>query len=80
MKVVTIKKLVTEDNKEFTVGCNIAFTHVNKKKIHRYIGEIESIGKNTFTINQIEIDRIKIGGSLTFIFNRCKDFNYVFAG
>lgn len=62
--VVTAKTLKTDNNKEFKVGCDIAFNVFNKKTNHHdnYIGEITEITDTAIVITCIEINGHRANG------------------
>lgn len=63
-KIETKTTLISDNNKRFYIGNDIAFTIFNKKTKHydKYIGEIRSISNDKIIINKIEINREYIGG------------------
>lgn len=66
-KLETVKTLITDNNKKFTVGNDIAFTIFNKETNYHdhYIGEIREILTSTIIIKHIQINKNCIEGELS---------------
>lgn len=65
-KIKITKELISDNNKLFRVGEDIAFTIYNKNYNYhdRYICRIEDIEDNFIFVNNVEINRCKVDGQM----------------
>lgn len=81
MRVEITKKFISDDDKSFSIGRDIAFTYNEK----HYIGEITDISDINLILKRVEckciedgaLNYIRLDGSLVIPFAEMTDCNYV---
>lgn len=80
-RIETRKTLITDNNRKFVIGEDIAFKVYNVRtgRCDEYIGVISKIGKRSIVISHMEINNIRVDGyRKIYLKNIMKDScNYV---
>ena len=74
MKAKITKTLISDENKEFKIGNDIHFYYCkNNSKTYDFFGIITEIEKESFKINNVQIDKMNVSDTLTIKFSEVKD-------
>ena len=64
IKTVITKKLVSSEGKDFKIGNDIHFFLLRNEKRYDCFGVIKDIGENSFTITDVQIDKMNVSDTL----------------
>ena len=64
IKTVITKKLVSSEGKDFKIGNDIHFFLLRNEKKYDCFGVIKDIGENSFTITDVQIDKMNVSDTL----------------
>lgn len=73
IKVKITKTITTNENKEFKIGNDIHFYLNRNNKTYDCFGVIKEIEEDTFCIERVELDNMRIADVLTIKYEEVKD-------
>ena len=76
IKTVITKKLVSSEGKDFKIGNDIHFFLLRNEKRYDCFGVIKDIGENSFTITDVQIDKMNVSDALDIKFEEVENHTY----
>lgn len=73
METKITKTIISNENKEFRIGNDIHFYLNRNNKTYDCFGIITEIKEDTFEIENVEIDKMKVSDKLTIQYTEVKD-------
>ena len=73
IKTVITKKLVSSEGKDFKIGNDIHFFLLRNEKRYDCFGVIKDIGENSFTITDVQIDKMNVSDALDIKFEEVEN-------